>query len=120
MLHDTAGIEVTYHKIERPKNLVEEVSSQIEKRIRSRELKESDKLPSENKLCNQFNVSRVVVREAMSNLQAKKLIVTYRGKGSFVANPENYILDESDASSTDWDTAGGQGALTLENLQEFF
>lgn len=43
-----------------------------------------DKLPSEAALEKQFAVSRTVVREALSRLQAAGLVETYRGKGTFV------------------------------------
>ncbi|MGO4783165.1 FadR/GntR family transcriptional regulator [Cryobacterium sp. W22_MBD10_FK3] len=43
-----------------------------------------DKLPSESGLMEQFGVSRTVVREAVSRLQAAGLVETYRGKGTFV------------------------------------
>ncbi|MDQ4489511.1 FadR/GntR family transcriptional regulator [Sinomonas sp. ASV486] len=43
-----------------------------------------DKLPSEGELMEQFAVSRTVVREALSRLQAAGLVETYRGRGTFV------------------------------------
>ncbi|MEZ0491837.1 FadR/GntR family transcriptional regulator [Kineococcus sp. TBRC 1896] len=41
-------------------------------------------VPSENELVAEFGVSRTVVREAMSRLQAAGLVETLRGRGSFV------------------------------------
>jgi DNA-binding FadR family transcriptional regulator len=55
------------------------------------EYKEGSLIPSENKLSKILNVSRVVVREALSKLREERIIVTYQGKGSFVANPQNFI-----------------------------
>jgi GntR family transcriptional repressor for pyruvate dehydrogenase complex len=43
-----------------------------------------DKLPSESGLMEQFGVSRTVIREAVSRLQAAGLVETYRGKGTYV------------------------------------
>lgn len=41
-------------------------------------------VPSESELVAEFGVSRTVVREAMSRLQAAGLVETLRGRGSFV------------------------------------
>ncbi|MEW1958854.1 FCD domain-containing protein [Kineococcus sp. NPDC059986] len=41
-------------------------------------------VPSESELVAEFGVSRTVVREAMSRLQAAGLVETHRGRGSFV------------------------------------
>ncbi len=83
-------------KIEK-KNLVTEAYQQLYNMIISGAWKEGDKLPSENILARQLNVSRVVIREAMQQLRAKYLIVTRQGSGSFVANPRNFLIDEAQA-----------------------
>lgn len=44
-----------------------------------------DKLPSETELCNQFGVSRIVVRQAMSRLVTEGLVYRHQGRGAFVA-----------------------------------
>ncbi|WP_380157637.1 FadR/GntR family transcriptional regulator [Kineococcus sp. R86509] len=41
-------------------------------------------VPSESELVGEFSVSRTVVREAMSRLQAAGLVETQQGRGSFV------------------------------------
>ncbi|MCX7704890.1 MAG: GntR family transcriptional regulator [bacterium] len=43
-----------------------------------------DKLPSENELCQQFNVSRITVQRAIKDLLEEKLILRKKGKGTFV------------------------------------
>lgn len=48
--------------------------------------KTGDKLPSENQLCELFDVSRVSVRSAIQSLQAQGFIEIKRGEGSFVRN----------------------------------
>jgi DNA-binding FadR family transcriptional regulator len=70
--------------------LSDEVYNILKKNILS-EYKEGSLIPSENKLSKSLNVSRVVVREALSKLREERIIVTYQGKGSFVANPQNFI-----------------------------
>lgn len=76
------------------KNLVDEVYKQIREIILSGKWKEGDHMASENSLCAEFNVSRVVVREALQRLRAEHLIVTHQGIGSFVSNPQNFVPND--------------------------
>ena len=48
-----------------------------------------DKLPNENVLSEQLNVSRATLREAISSLVAQGVLVVQRGKGTFVAENVN-------------------------------
>ena len=52
-----------------------------------------EKLPSEKELCERYEVSRTVLREALRAVEAKGIISIYAGKGIFVAEPnfENLI-----------------------------
>ena len=77
-------------KIMRP-NLVDEVTAQMTRLIRSGSWKEGEKITSENALAKEFNVSRVVVREALQSLRAQNMVVTKQGLGSFVSNPNNFM-----------------------------
>ncbi|ENP8458965.1 GntR family transcriptional regulator [Staphylococcus pseudintermedius] len=56
----------------------------IHSRIKAGEYKEGDKIPSERKLCEQFGVSRITVREALDRLEKDHVIKREHGKGSFV------------------------------------
>lgn len=47
-------------------------------------LPEGSKLPSERALCEQFGVSRSVVREAISQLKSEGLVTSQQGRGVFV------------------------------------
>lgn len=50
-----------------------------------------DKLPAESALEQDFKVSRTVIREALSRLQAAGLVEKYRGKGTYVlTRPANH------------------------------
>ncbi len=60
------------------------VESGVTDKILRGELLPGDKLPTEPALMREFGVSRSVVREAMSRLQAAGLIQTRQGIGSFV------------------------------------
>ena len=53
-------------------------------RIRDGRLAPGDKLPTEAAFMAEFGVSRTVVREAMSKLQASALVETRHGVGTFV------------------------------------
>ncbi|MBH0239492.1 GntR family transcriptional regulator [Methylobrevis albus] len=48
-------------------------------------LPEHTRLPSESEFCEQFGVSRTVVREAMKQLVFERMIYKLQGKGAFVA-----------------------------------
>ena len=72
-------------------SLTDQVYSQLKRMLLSGEWAEGTMIPSENALCREFSVSRVVVREALQMLRAEKLIVTRHGMGTFVANPGNFL-----------------------------
>ncbi|MCD8223837.1 MAG: FadR family transcriptional regulator [Clostridiales bacterium] len=76
-------------KIEKNK-LVDNVIEQMNGLIEHGAWKEGDKIASENQLARDFNVSRVVIREALQSLRSRNLIVTRHGLGSFVCNPRNF------------------------------
>lgn len=50
--------------------------------------KPGDKLPSEAELCDQFHVSRTVVRQTLMELEHEGLVYKRKGKGAFVAEPK--------------------------------
>ncbi|WP_050641456.1 MULTISPECIES: GntR family transcriptional regulator [Clostridia] len=64
-------------------------------KIASGELKPGDKLPSEAELVETYQVSRITIRSAISELEDLGLIVRSRGKGTFVASKkELYSADD--------------------------
>lgn len=68
----------------RPTSLSQRVVDGVAARIRSGELAPGTKVPPEPALMREFGVSRSVVREAVSRLQANGLVHTRHGVGSFV------------------------------------
>jgi len=53
-------------------------------RIRDGQMRQGDKLPTEAAIMSEFGVSRTVVREALSKLQAGGMVETRHGVGTFV------------------------------------
>ena len=70
--------------LDRAPRRAEAVVDRLAARIRRGALKPGDKLPSEFEIVRAFGVSRTVVREAMSQLQAAELVETRHGVGTFV------------------------------------
>ena len=71
----------------RPRTLALELVDSLGDRIRAGQLKTGDKLPTEAAIMDEFEVSRTVVREAISKLQAAGLVETRHGIGTFVLGP---------------------------------
>ncbi|OON59928.1 GntR family transcriptional regulator [Massilia sp. KIM] len=69
----------------------EPLYSQVRERLRERILDgtylHDARLPAESEISAIFGVSRITVRQALSDLQNEGLIVKVAGKGSFVARP---------------------------------
>jgi GntR family transcriptional repressor for pyruvate dehydrogenase complex len=76
--------EIEYSPVVRQVKLPIQVAEQIQGLILAKQLKIGDRLPSERDLCEQFKVSRTVVREAIRILEAKGLIFSQGGSGSYV------------------------------------
>ncbi|CAM3848788.1 FadR/GntR family transcriptional regulator [Roseateles saccharophilus] len=71
----------------RPRTLALELVDSLGNRIRAGQLQAGDKLPTEAAIMEEFEVSRTVVREAISKLQAAGLVETRHGIGTFVLGP---------------------------------
>jgi GntR family transcriptional regulator len=62
-----------------------QVKQVIRERIHSGVWQPNEQIPSEAELCDLFEVSRTVIRQALQDLMHEGLIVRRKGKGSFVA-----------------------------------
>ena len=71
----------------RPRTLALELVQSLGERIRDGSLSPGDKLPTEAAIMGEFQVSRTVVREAISKLQAGGQVETRHGIGTFVLGP---------------------------------
>jgi GntR family transcriptional regulator, transcriptional repressor for pyruvate dehydrogenase complex len=77
--------EAPYNPVVRQVRLPFQVAEQIQGLILARHFQVGDRLPPERDLCEQFKVSRTVIREAIRLLEAKGLIISYGGSGSYVS-----------------------------------
>jgi GntR family transcriptional regulator, transcriptional repressor for pyruvate dehydrogenase complex len=90
--------------LRRSRNLTEEVVAELSERIRSGSLQPGDKMPTESEIMGQLGVSRTVVRESISRLQAARLVQTRHGIGTFVLEPqpqESFLGAESELTVRD-------------------
>ena len=71
----------------RHKSLSQGLVESISKNIKSGVLKPGEKLPTESAIMSLYDVSRTVVREAISHLQAAGLVQTRHGIGTFILEP---------------------------------
>lgn len=83
----------------RVRGLVQEIVEGLAADIQGGNIQPGDKLPSEAELMHRFDVSRTVVREALSKLQASKMVETRHGIGTFAllpADTSNFKIAEED------------------------
>ena len=88
----------------RPRGLVSEIVDSLAASIREGKMKAGDKLPTEAEIMARFDVSRTVVREALSRLQASSLVETRHGIGTFVLAPQdlgNFKITAEDFATVD-------------------
>ncbi|MGJ8655956.1 MAG: FadR/GntR family transcriptional regulator [Akkermansiaceae bacterium] len=79
----------------RPTRGADKIISAISSQLANETLKGGDRLPSEAKLCEEFNVSRTVVREAIQQLKAIGVVNTITGSGSYVTEGDLLGLKSS-------------------------
>lgn len=80
--------------MEKAKLLTLPLYSQLREKLRERILDGTyaahEQLPTESDLIRTFKVSRITVRQALSDLQKEGLLFKIRGKGSFVSKPKAF------------------------------
>lgn len=72
---------------QRARGLAHGLVEDLGEKIRNQSLRPGDKLPTESAIMQAYGVSRTVVREALSKLQAGGLVETLHGVGTFVLQP---------------------------------
>ena len=84
--------------------LVQEVVQHLASQIQAGRLKPGDQLPTESAIMVELAVSRTVVREAISRLQASALVETRHGIGTFVLqapSSDNFSIGDQDMSTVE-------------------
>ncbi len=79
-----ASATIDVQPLFRQKRLADRLYEQILEQIVSGKLEKGARLPSEAEFCRLFQVSRSIVREALSRLQADGLVRSRQGSGTFV------------------------------------
>lgn len=69
-----------------PKRLADQITLELSAQIHQGLFELGVRLPSETRLATMFQVSRSVVREVLCNLQARGLVATRPGAGTFVVS----------------------------------
>jgi GntR family transcriptional regulator, transcriptional repressor for pyruvate dehydrogenase complex len=70
--------------------LPDEIANRLGSAIRRGILRPGDRIATERSLCAELQVSRPVIREAISRLRSEGLVVTHQGKGVFVGETRNW------------------------------
>ncbi|MFE5429970.1 MULTISPECIES: FadR/GntR family transcriptional regulator [Bacillaceae] len=72
-----------------------EVAEEIENKINKGIYEEGEKLPSERELTQSYNVSRNVIRQALTILREKGLITIKPGKGAYITKIKDTLVTET-------------------------
>jgi GntR family transcriptional regulator len=70
-----------------PVPLYHQLEQDLRARIKGQEFKIGEALPTEERICAEYGVSRITVRRALETLIAEGLINKRRGVGTFVTSP---------------------------------
>lgn len=68
--------------------LYKQIADYIRQKVDEEEWPVGHQIPTEQRLCQQFNVSRITVVKALERLVEEGLLVREQGKGTFVSLPE--------------------------------
>lgn len=68
-----------------------QIKHTIKNWIINKEFNPGEKIPSENELADKFNVNRLTVRQAISQLVQEGLLISKRGEGTFVTHDPKLI-----------------------------
>ncbi len=72
-------------KLNEPTPLYKQLSDLLRQQILDEELKPDHCIPSERALCQKYKISRITVRQAVSDMINEGLLYRRQGKGTFVA-----------------------------------
>lgn len=90
-----------------------QLKSTIKGLIESGEVKRGEKIPSEYELCEKYNVSRITVRNALSELEAEGYLIKKQGKGTFATTPKLFRPLRDAVGFTESCRAAGMESLSV-------
>lgn len=85
--------------------LYSQLYSEMMNNIATGKWSENYKLPTEEELCRQYNVSRITVRMALDKLKMQGYLYRKQGKGSFVTRP---VIEQTLTNFYSFSTLAGQ------------
>ena len=98
--------------------LYKQVYTILKSRIANGELKPGDKIPTENELIQEYGVSRITIRAAISELVEDRVLERAQGKGTFVCKPKDaYQADDSHGFTQSCYLSGKIPKTTLLTLE---
>lgn len=83
--------------------LYAQLKDSIKQAIKTGQLNPNDKLPTEEEICAEFNISRPVVRQAYKELLDENYIIRFKSRGTFVKEPEIKSMFFSEFSDIEFD-----------------
>lgn len=69
------------------------IMEEIRKLIKDQQLKPGDRLPSERAIAESLSVSRTSVRQAITALSEKGLLVIQQGSGAYISNSSDNVIE---------------------------
>lgn len=95
----------------------EQVAAQLGRDICAGRYPPGEALPSETELCEKFNFSRIVIREAVKSLAAKGMLDVRRKVGTQVQEPSQWNLFDPDIIAWRTQTSGVDSAMAQDLLE---
>ncbi len=89
VISETVDEPLSVH-LDTPSPLYEQIKNILRTRILEGVYQPNQKMPSESEMISAFGVSRITVRQALSDLQSEGLIFRVHGKGTFVSKPRAF------------------------------
>jgi GntR family transcriptional regulator len=91
----------------------------IEEKINDEDWKPGDLIPSEKELENQFEVSRITVRQAIKELENEGLVKKKQGKGTYVSFPKlSHELPNLTSFTEDIESKGLKPESKIINIEK--
>ncbi len=84
----------------KPKSITQQIREQIWERIRRGDFDVSGRLPGEDQLALEFNVSRATIHSALDQLVAQGLLIRRHGDGTYV---NRHLIDITTQLNTVWE-----------------